>query len=224
MTIAGCVIGVDESGKGDFFGPLVVAGFIAPEAELEHLKDLGVRDSKKLSDGRIIAIDGSLRSDYAYEVVVLMPEEYNRRYKQIKNLNILLADSHAAAINGTIAAGNRQNLKADLAVSDKFGKTERLETALHQKECRLKVIQMVRGEAVLQVAAASIIARAEFIRRMKSLSDEVGFDLPFGAAAHVDEAGRQLVARHGPEILTRVAKCHFKNHARAVAVDLFSRK
>jgi len=224
LTISGCVIGVDESGKGDFFGPLVVAGFLAAEADLVLLKEWGVRDSKKLSDGRIIEIDERLRSRFAYEVVVVMPEEYNHRYKQIKNLNILLADCHTSAIIGAIAAGSKVNQKADLAVSDKFGKTERLDSALARQGCKLRVIQMVRGEAVTQVAAASIVARAEFIRRMESLSNEVGLDLPFGAAAHVDEAGRRLVAHHGPEILAKVAKCHFKNYQRAVAVDLFSKK
>lgn len=224
MTIAGSIIGVDESGKGDFFGPLVVAGLLAGEADLPYLKELGVRDSKKIANGRILEIDERLRSRFVHHVVVVMPENYNRLYKQIKNLNVLLADSHAAAICGALKAGEKNHRTVDLAVSDKFGKTERLESAMAHEGCKLRVIQMVRGEAVPQVAAASILARGEFIRRMKLLSTEVGLDLPFGAAAHVDEAGRQLVSRHGAEVLERVAKCHFKNYHRAMAADLFQKK
>jgi len=221
LTIAGCVIGVVESGKGDFFGPLVVAGLLAEESDLNYFKEIGVRDSKKIADGRIVSLDEQLRSRFTHHVVVVMPEEYNRRYKQIRNLNILLAECHAQVITGAIAEGTKLGKKIDLAVSDKFGKTERLESALAKATCRLKVIQMVRGEAVLQVAAASILARAEFIRRMKQLSDEAGMKLPYGAAAHVDEAGRQLVAHKGVEALSQFAKCHFKNFQRASAVDLF---
>jgi ribonuclease HIII len=221
LTIAGSVIGVDESGKGDFFGPLVVAAFLANESDLDYLKEIGVRDSKKIADGRIISLDEQLRARFTHHVLVVMPEEYNRRYEKIRNLNILLAECHAQAITEALAEGVRLGKKIDLAVSDKFGKTERLESALAKAACRLRVIQMVRGEAVLQVAAASILARAEFIRRMKSLSDEAGLVLPFGAAALVDEVGRQLVSRRGVDVLPRFAKCHFKNFKRACAVDLF---
>jgi ribonuclease HIII len=224
LTIAGRIIGVDESGKGDFFGPLVVAGFLAGEADLAYLKELGVRDSKKITDGRILSLDEQLRDRFIHRVVVVMPADYNLRYGRIRNLNILLAECHAEAISGTIAEGESRGITADLAISDKFGKTDRLETALTRVNCRLRVIQMVRGEAVAQVAAASILARAEFIRRMKQLSTEMEIELPFGAAAHVDEVGRKLVSRLGTEALTRVAKCHFKNHQRALAVDLFQRK
>jgi ribonuclease HIII len=221
LTIAGSVIGVDESGKGDFFGPLVVAGLLAEESDLDYLKEIGVRDSKKIADGRIVALDEQLRSRFVHHVLVVLPEEYNRRYERIRNLNILLAECHAQVINAVMAEGAKLGKRVDLAVSDKFGKTERLESALTKTSCRLKVIQMVRGEAVPQVAAASILARAEFIRRMKQLSSEAGLTLPFGAAAHVDEAGRELVASRGVEALTRFAKRHFKNFQRASAVDLF---
>jgi len=218
---AGNIIGVDESGKGDFFGPLVVAGLLAGDSDLPYFKEIGVRDSKRISDGRIGAIDEQLRARFPHGVVVLMPEEYNRRYGMIRNLNVLLADCHAEVIADVIRQGLKRRVRVDLAISDKFGKTERLVSALSRIDCCLRVEQLVRGESVPQVAAASILARAEFVRRMHGLSKEFGIELPKGASAHVDQAGRQLVAQFGEPALARVSKKHFKNYQRALIVDLF---
>lgn len=223
MKFSGNIIGVDESGKGDFFGPLVVAGLLAGDSDLAFFQEIGVRDSKRISDNRIRELDELLRSRFVHHVTVVMPSEYNSRYESIRNLNILLADCHAAAITGTIEIARKQRRDVDRVVSDKFGKTERLESALARAGSRIPVTQIVRGEAVPQVAAASILARAEFVRRIELLSDEFGMRLAKGASAQVDEIGRKFVARFGPEALDRVAKKHFKNFRRAMAVDLFSR-
>jgi ribonuclease HIII len=217
VTFTGRIIGVDESGKGDFFGPLVVAGFLAGDEDLADLAVLGVRDSKKIADQKLLKIDEVLRKQYRHFVTVIMPEAYNRRYEQLRNLNLLLAEGHAVTIRGVL-----EQAPADMAISDKFGKDERLETALSAIGCTLPVRQIVGGEAIPQVAAASIIARAEFLRQLRRLSDEIGVELPKGAAAHVDEAGRRVVAKHGAELLSRVAKTHFRNYQRAVARNLFA--
>jgi ribonuclease HIII len=221
VTPKGNIIGVDESGKGDFFGPLVVAGLLAGDSDLAYLNDIGVRDSKRLSDLRVAAIAEQLRSRFHHAVIVLMPEKYNRRYEQVRNLNILLADCHARVITETLRLGCEKGVQVDLAISDKFGKTERLLSALSRVDCRLKVEQLVRGEAVPQVAAASILARAEFVRRMQELSEQYGIALHKGASAQVDQVGRQLVARFGESVLPKVAKRHFKNYQRSLTVDLF---
>ena len=213
------VIGVDESGKGDFFGPLVVAACLADDDQIPALHELGVRDSKKIADKKLLGIDTILRERFVFGLVVVPPEEYNRRYKQIKNLNKLLADCHAEAIGKVLAKA-----EADIAISDKFGKDERLDTAMNNAGCTLPLKQIVRGEAVPQVAAASIIARAEFVRQMTALSEKYGIEIPKGAAPMVDEAGRQLVAKFGPEVLQKVGKTHFKNFQRALKVDLFTRR
>ncbi len=205
------IIGVDESGKGDFFGPLVVGGILIPDQDIAELKDLGVRDSKTLSDGRALDVDGVLRSRYPHVLAVLLPREYNAVYATIRNLNILLARQHASVIS-ELASGH----VADLAISDKFGKTELIERALHEKNCRIELKQIVRGESIPQVAAASIIARARFLREMSVLSERAGVTLPKGAGSVVDEAGRQLVGRFGPAILDELAKKHFKNCARSL--------
>jgi ribonuclease HIII len=221
VTPAANIIGVDESGKGDFFGPLVVAGLLAGKNHLAYFHEIGVRDSKRISDNRISAIDEQLRARFPHGVVVLMPEEYNRRYDQTKNLNVLLADCHARVIADMLQQGRERRVRVDLAISDKFGKTDRLVSALSRIDCRLRVEQLVRGETIPQVAAASILARAEFVRRMHGLSKEFGLELPKGASAQVDEVGRQLVARYGEAVLARASKRHFKNYRRSLATDLF---
>ena len=222
MILSGYIIGVDESGKGDFFGPLVVASALAGDADLSYFKELEVRDSKRIADSRILSINEKLRDRFAYKIVVLMPVDYNKRYDKLRNLNVLLAQCHAEAITGLLGNNRKKKLKVDQIISDKFGKTERLETALANLGCSHPVSQMVRGEVIPQVAAASIIARAEFLTRMDQLSSECGVKLLKGASAQVDEVGRLLVAREGPEILDRVAKKHFKNYSRAMSGDLFA--
>jgi len=210
------VIGIDESGKGDFFGPLVVAGCLVEDSDHDLLRDLGVRDSKKIADKKLLTIDERLRSSFVHAVVVFEPSEYNRVYDRIRNLNILLANGHAQTIQAVL-----NQAPADLAISDKFGKEERLLTALSEVNCRLPVKQIVRGEALLPVAAASIMARAEFVRRMAGLSEKYGMTIPKGASAQVDAVGREIVRKHGLDELSRLAKLHFKNYARASKLDLF---
>ena len=215
-AFSGDLIGVDESGKGDFFGPLVVSAFFCREEDLPRLEALGVRDSKKVSDKRAMEIDEVLKEEFVYATVVLLPSECNRAYSQIRNLNKLLAQGHASAITGLIQQLDESGQKADLAVSDKFGKDERLETAMASLDCRIPVKQIVRGESIPQVAAASIIARAEFLRNLKELSVPLGLSLPKGAGAPVDVVGRKITARFGTERLGELAKTHFKNFQRSI--------
>lgn len=210
------VIGVDESGKGDFFGPLVVAAFLASDSDLRKLRQIGARDGKLIADKKLLAIDQQLRSDFPHAVVVYAPEEYNRRYAAIKNLNKLLADGHARAIAAVLAEH-----EADLAVCDKFGKSLLIEQALRDRGLTIKLQQLVRGEEILQVAAASILARAAFIREIEKLSALYGIDVPRGAGSIVDKAGRRLARRHPTSVFNKIAKIHFKNYRRIVNPTLF---
>lgn len=210
------ILGVDESGKGDFFGPLVVASFACPQSSGKTLIEAGVKDGKLLSEKRLLAVDGWLRSEFPFALVVVSPAEYNLRYKKIKNLNRLLAECHAQAISELASRTD-----VDLAISDKFGKTELVEDALSRIDCELPLEQMVRGERIVQVAAASIIARAEFITQMRSLESEHGVAIPRGASAQVDAAGREIVRSLGSDILPSLAKMHFKNLSRVMATSLF---
>lgn len=218
MVSTSPVIGVDESGKGDFFGPLVVGALAAPDSDQEILKEIGVRDGKTISNKRLLLIDELLRERYPFAVLVIDPIEYNRRYREIKNLNKLLAWGHAKAIQDVLA-----KCGATRAVSDKFGKSELIERELKAKGIKINLLQLERGEAVIQVAAGSILARAAFLRRMDDLSEQCGIRLPRGAAPQVDQAGRKLVGMHGVESLQKVAKLHFKNFQRVTNPTLFSR-
>ncbi|MDI6848634.1 MAG: ribonuclease HIII [Candidatus Saccharicenans sp.] len=198
-------IGTDESGKGDFFGPLVVAGFFLPEGQEEVLRELGVRDSKKLSDGRVLEIARSLRQGYKSSVVAIGPERYNALYRNLRNLNRLLAWGHARAIENLLAEVN-----CALAITDQFGDQRFVREALLKKGKNINLIQKTKAEDDLAVAAASILARAHFLYKLKDLSEEFGLELPKGASPLVEEAGLKLVKKYGPEILEKVAKIHFK--------------
>lgn len=211
------VIGVDESGKGDFFGPLVIASFLATDNDREKLEDLGVRDGKKISENRLLDIDERIKYFYPHNIVVIDPEIYNKRYKKIKNLNKLLAEGHAEAITSVLEENS-----ADKIIVDQFGKPELIENALCSKGCKIELHQRFRGEEIIQVAAASILARAAFIREMDKLSKLYDTKIPRGAAAIVDLAGQKLVERYGIKILNKVSKTHFKNYGRVVNPSLFS--
>lgn len=205
------IVGVDESGKGDFFGPLVVAAVAADAAGRARLVAEGVRDGKTLSLSRLAALDELIRESFPVVYVVLMPEEYNRRHREVGNLNKLLARGHARAIQGML-----ERQPARRAVSDKFGKAELILNELAALKVKVALEQLTHGEAVPEVAAASIAARARFVREMHQLEQEIGMELPRGAAPQVDQAGRDLVRRFGIETLSRVAKLHFKNYLRVV--------
>ena len=209
------IIGIDESGKGDFFGPLVIAAFAADNSREDELRKLGVRDSKTMTPNRIMSIADTLQKNFVHSVVVVGPEKYNQLYKKIRNLNRLLGWGHARAIENVL-----MECDADLAISDKFADTHVIENSLMEKSKNLPLQQLVRGESVIQVAAASVIARATFVKQLAQLSGKYGVELPKGAAAQVDAVGRELVRKYGPDVLTQVAKTHFKNYQRSINPSL----
>ncbi|MDY0231839.1 MAG: ribonuclease HIII [Candidatus Saccharicenans sp.] len=198
-------IGTDESGKGDFFGPLVVAGFFMPEGQEEVLKELGIRDSKKLSDNRVLELASTLRKAYTCSVVAIGPERYNELYNNLRNLNRILAWGHARAIENIL-----EKVNCKTALTDQFGDEHFVRQALLKKGRNINLVQKTRAEEDLAVAAASILARAKFLLKLKDMSEEYGIELPKGASPMVEEVGVKLVKQYGPEILDRVAKKHFK--------------
>jgi ribonuclease HIII len=202
-------IGTDESGKGDYFGPLVIGGVYVDSKIQALLEGLKVRDSKKISDGVIKELDFKIRSSCIYSVVVIGPEKYNLLYLKMKNLNRLLAWGHARVIENIL-----MQVGCARAVSDQFGNELFIKNALLEAGKKIKLEQMPHAEKDLGVAAASILARAEFLRRIEKLSEICGFDLPKGASPLVDEAARKLVAKFGKETLNKFAKLHFKNTLR----------
>jgi ribonuclease HIII len=202
-------IGVDESGKGDFFGPLVIAAcYVGPE----HLAELvGVKDSKKLTDPVALKLSERIAAVCPHSVIAIGPEKYNELYDKFRNLNKLLAWGHARAIENVLEVQG-----AKLVISDQFAAGGlAVKAALFEKGRAVTFQSMVRAEADTAVAAASILARAEFLRRLRSLSQQFGIDLPKGAT-NVIGTGKRLVAQHGPDALPKVAKMHFKTSAQVL--------
>ena len=206
-------VGSDESGKGDYFGPLVVAAFFMPEGQEEVLRELGVKDSKRTADARCLEIAATLKRGYpCHSVVTIGPEKYNELWAKLRNLNRLLAWGHARAIENVL-----ERVPAGKAVTDQFGDERFVRNALLKKGREIELVQMPRAEEDPAVAAASILARAEFLTRLHRLSQETGFELPKGASDQVEAAAVRLVRAKGPEILEKVAKTHFKTTVRVLA-------
>jgi ribonuclease HIII len=210
---APCWIGSDESGKGDYFGPLVVAAVALTADNWRVLETLGVQDSKKLSDGRATSLAAEIRAGFPHEIVVIMPPRYNELWTKFgSNVNRLLAWAHARAIEQVV----EREPRAVAAVADQFGDESLIRDALFKRGRELRLVQMPRAERDPAVAAASILARAEFLRRLDRLGKETGLRLPKGASAAVEAAARALVSSGGAGVLDEVAKVHFKTTQRVV--------
>ena len=199
------LVGSDETGKGDFFGPLVVvAARVEPELA-SRLRAAGVADSKKLSDARALLLAAHLRELVPHAVRRLDPPDYNRAHAEHGNLNPLLASLHAAAIGEVARPGDR-------VLVDQFADERVMQRALAGRDLRL--LQSHRAERNVAVATASVLARAEFLLALRELSERFGVELAKGAGAPTDEAGRRFVRLHGLAALGEVAKTHFKNASR----------
>jgi ribonuclease HIII len=201
-------IGVDESGKGDYFGPLVVAGVYVTEEAVRHFMEIDVRDSKRItSDKRIAEIAKEIRSTKGARVTVVPigPEAYNRLQAKMGSVNDMLGWGHARVIENLL-----ERVDCKRAVSDQFGNKRIVLDALMERGSKIELIQRHKAESDLAVAAASIIARDEFVTRLRKLSREFGVDMPKGASAAVDAAAREFVAKHGRGALVKVAKLHFR--------------
>jgi ribonuclease HIII len=198
-------IGTDESGKGDYFGPLVVAGVYLPDEQKEVLLELGVKDSKRVTDKRAQKLSDLIREGYKHSLVVIGPEKYNELYEKFKNLNKLLAWAHSRVIENLL-----EEVPCSLVITDQFGDKRLVTNALMTKGKNIELIQMHKAEEDMAVAAASILARAEFLRRLDLLSHEFGVEIPKGSSSRSDEMGVELVKAHGPEVLNKTAKLHFK--------------
>ncbi len=201
--------GIDESGKGDFFGPLVIAGAFTDAVIARHLMEAGIMDSKRItSAARIRQLAAIIRATPGCrtEVVSIGPERYNSLYASFGNLNQLLAWGHARVIENLAAAVPT----CPRALSDQFARPAVLQRALKQKGITLTLEQRTKGESDIAVAAASILARERFIDWIDKTSAACGVRLPLGASDAVVDAARELLARHGSDALGKAAKLHFR--------------
>lgn len=205
------IIGTDESGKGDYFGPLVSAGVYVDEHTASLLEFEGVRDSKKLSDNKIEELAKKIVEICKgnYSVIEISPEKYNDLYNQFinekKNLNTLLAWGHAKAIEELLS-----KVECNTAIADQFADERFIQSKLQEKGKKLKLVQMPKAEQNIAVAAASVLARARFLEKLHMLSNDYKIDLPKGVSRVVIDNARKFVKTYGEEALKKVAKLHFK--------------
>ena len=204
-------VGTDESGKGDYFGSLTVAGvYVNPEIR-EILHTLGVRDGKQLSDSQVRKLAQEMWRCCGDNIswLSLKPTQYNGRYTRFResgrNLNHLLASLHTEVIQDLLKRADCHHV-----LVDRFAKEEVLETELQVAlNPNIKLVQMPKAESDIAVAAASIIARDIFLQQLEQLSNKYQIQLPKGASQVID-AGKQFVKQHGAESLRHVAKLHFR--------------
>ena len=211
--------GVDESGKGDFFGPLVIAGVYVDRGIARKFLDAGIQDSKRIgSDARIHALADIIRKTQGAiaETVVIGPERYNDLYEKFGNLNSLLGWGHARVIENLLA----KRPDCPRALSDKFADARVIERSLLQRGRGIQLEQRTKAESDLAVAAASIMAREGFIDWLERKGKALGVRLSRGVSGAVKDAARTLVEKQGPGVLRQVAKVHFRT-AHEVAPDSF---
>jgi ribonuclease HIII len=201
--------GIDESGKGDFFGPLVIAGVYVDRGIVRKFLDAGVQDSKRISsDARIRELAKSIRQSVGnlWDVILIGPEKYNQLYEKFGNLNSLLGWGHARVIENLIT----KKPDCPRALSDKFADARVIKNALLRQGTTIQLEQRTRAESDPAVAAASILARAAFIDWLERRSRVLGVRLGKGVSAAVKQTARQLVEGNGGDVLRQVAKVHFR--------------
>jgi ribonuclease HIII len=204
--------GIDESGKGDFFGPLVIAGVYVDRGIARQLIDSAVMDSKRIgSDNRIRVLAEEIRNTpgLVYNVVLIGPQKYNLLYEKLGNLNDLLAWGHARVIENLLEA--KPDCKRSL--SDKFANENVIKRALLKQGRQIQIDQRTKAESDIAVAAASILAREKFVQWLDRSSKQLGIVLPKGVSAAVKTAAQALVDKHGYEALQSAAKTHFRTAA-----------
>lgn len=212
-------LGVDESGKGDFFGPLCVAGVYVNETVIKSWEDAGIRDSKNISSDKKIRELAELIRDTpgcVASVVAIGNEAYNRLYSKMASVNKLLAWGHARVIENLMGQKHRMVPPPVRAISDQFAHSkETVAGALMSLGREIELVQRHKAEEDIAVAAASILARHEFVTRLGRMEKEFGMAFPKGASAQVDQAAKEFVTKFGAEALKKVAKMHFRTALRA---------
>jgi len=212
-------LGVDESGKGDFFGPLVIAGVYVDRGIARKLLDAGVVDSKRIgSDTRIRALAEIIRKSSLglVETVLIGPAKYNELYEKFGNLNLLLGWGHARVIENLLA----KKPACPRSLSDQFADARVINASLLKHGRKITIEQRPRAESDIAVAAASIIAREAFINWLERKSKELGLRLDRGVSPSVKESARKLVELSGAGVLREVAKVHFRT-AHETAPDYY---
>ncbi|MCP8967391.1 ribonuclease HIII [Ectobacillus ponti] len=210
------IIGSDEVGTGDFFGPITVVAAYVEKEQIPLLRELGVRDSKGLADEQISAIAKQLLPIVTYSLLSLSNEKYNELQQGGKNQGELKALLHNKAIGNVLEKIHPK--KPEGILIDQFVQPDTYYKYLGKQKAvhRENVYFSIKGESVhLAVAAASILARYAFVQKFEELSRKAGFTLPKGAGSQVDQAAAKLIRMHGEASLKEFAKLHFANTDKA---------
>ena len=208
------VIGSDEVGKGDFFGPLVVVAAFVSRDQIELVKELGVKDSKLLSDQEIRRIARDLHVTIPYQKATLHNGTYNRM-QQTMTQGKMTAIAHNAALSALLT---KLETRPDAILIDQFAEEATYYRHLQQEQAIVRddVYFSTKAEGMhVAVAAASILARAFFLKEMDRLSERVGITLPKGAGAKVDQVAARILRERGADALREVTKAHFANTKKA---------
>lgn len=198
------LIGIDESGKGDYFGPLVVAGVYTKKPMIEKLKKLGVTDSKQCTDDKIKKIAPYILKNCPHSILILNNKSYNEIYQNMNNLNHILAWGHAKVIEAIL-----KEEKCDNALSDQFESQNLIKHALKNKNIKITLYERPKAEDHIAVASASIVARYTFINEIEKMEQKLKTKLPKGCSTRTLQTAIQLVEQEGISLLDQIAKTHF---------------
>lgn len=204
-------IGSDEVGTGDYFGPIVVTASYVSKDKISYLEELGVRDSKKVTDDKIMKIAPELIKNIPHQTIILTNEEYNKWQEKGYNMNKIKTILHNRVILGLL---KQDNFMIDMVVIDQFTSPRSYYGYLKDMNENVyrKITFTTKAEdKCLSVGCSSIISRYIFLNEMEKLSKSIDKVLPLGASTVVDEAGKDIVNKHGKDILNKIAKTNFKN-------------
>ena len=198
-------IGVDESGKGDFFGPLCTVAVFADNEQMQALREHGICDSKTLKDDQIAKKASFIKGVCQYKELVLTPKKYNELYAKFQNLNHLLGWCHATAIEHLLRLTPCKKV-----IIDQFANETLMQKIIQKKGLSIDLLQRVRAEQDVVVAAASILARNAFVKGLTLLEKTHKITLPKGAGPKVLAAGSKILMTKGQDFFDHCAKTHFK--------------
>ena len=206
-------VGSDEVGTGDYFGPIVVTSTYVTKDDVAYLDELGVMDSKKITDDKIMKIAPLIAKRVKYKSIILNNSDYNKFHSKDYNMNKIKAILHNKVLYQMI---NEEHPKYDYIIVDEFAKENRYyEYIKDSTNIQRDITFMTKAEdKCLSVACASIISRYLFIQEFDKLSDELHIPLPKGAGSEVDKIGMEIVEKYGEEKLYSVAKLNFMNTTR----------
>ncbi len=213
-------VGSDEVGTGDYFGPIVVTACFVDKKDLEKLEKLGVGDSKKIDDSKILKIAPEIAKIVKYKSVILTNKEYNEKYTKDINMNKIKAILHNRVLYSLI---NEEKPKYEYIIVDEFARENRYYEYLNgQPVVQRGITFLTKAEDISPaVGCASIISRYIFLKEFDKLSDSIHIPLPKGAGKDVDTVGEEVVEKYGEEKLKEIAKVNFKNTDRILHTMIY---